>query len=85
MIIALSVIAIPAALNLTEVGGLSGMRATLTAQTDKGDLLSLFDPSMFDLPDMDLSLDDSPDDDESPEDAVAPVFTCPKCAYSWSS
>jgi len=49
MIIALSVIAIPAALNLTEVGGLSGMRATLTAQTDKGDLLSLFDPSMFNV------------------------------------
>jgi solute:Na+ symporter, SSS family len=49
MIIALSVIAIPAALNLTEVGGLSGMRATLTAQTDKGDLLSLFDPSMFNI------------------------------------
>ena len=49
MIIALSVIAIPAALNLTEVGGLSGMRATLAAQTDRGNLLSLFDPSEFNL------------------------------------
>ena len=49
MIIALSVIAIPAALNLTEVGGLAGVRATLAAQTDRGDLLSLFDPSQFSL------------------------------------
>jgi Na+/proline symporter len=49
MIIALSVIAIPAALNLTEVGGLTGMRTTLAAQTDRGNLLSLFDPSMFNI------------------------------------
>lgn len=49
MIIALSVIAIPAALSLTEVGGLAGMRATLAAQTDRGNLLSLFDPSEFNL------------------------------------
>lgn len=49
MIIALSVIAIPTALNLTEVGGLAGMRATLAAQTDRGNLLSLFDPSEFNL------------------------------------
>ncbi len=49
MIIALSVIAIPMALNLKEVGGLVGMRATLAAQTDRGNLLSLFDPSAFDL------------------------------------
>ncbi|UCD50658.1 MAG: sodium:solute symporter family protein [Phycisphaerales bacterium] len=49
MIIALSVIAIPAALNLTEVGGLSGLRATLAAQTDRGNLLSLFDPDQFNL------------------------------------
>jgi len=49
MIIALSVIAIPAALNLTEVGGLAGMRATLAAQTERGNLLSLFDPGQFNL------------------------------------
>ena len=49
MIIALSVIAIPAALNLTEVGGLSGMRTTLAAQANGGTLLSLFDRGQFDL------------------------------------
>lgn len=49
MIIALSVIAIPMALNLEEVGGLAGMRETLAARTDQGNLLSLFDPSAFDL------------------------------------
>jgi len=43
MIIALSFIAIPAALRLEEVGGLAGMRATLGAQ--EADYLSLFDPS----------------------------------------
>ncbi len=48
MIIALSVIAIPMALNLKEVGGLAGMRQTLAA-TDQGNLLSLFDPGVFDL------------------------------------
>lgn len=48
MIIALSVIAIPMALNLKEVGGLTGMRQTLAA-TDRGNLLSLFDPGAFDL------------------------------------
>lgn len=48
MIIALSVIAIPMALNLKEVGGLAGMRQTLAA-TDRGNLLSLFDPGAFDL------------------------------------
>lgn len=49
MIIALSVIAIPMALNLKEVGGLAGMRETLAAQTGRGNLLGLFDPSAFDL------------------------------------
>ncbi|MEJ2701970.1 MAG: sodium:solute symporter family protein [Sedimentisphaerales bacterium] len=47
MIIALSFIAIPAALRLEQVGGLSGLRATLAAQS--GDLLSLFDPKGFSL------------------------------------
>jgi Na+/proline symporter len=47
MIIALSFLAIPAALHLPQVGGLSGMRTTLTAQS--GDLLSLFDPKGFSL------------------------------------
>ena len=51
MIIALSVIAIPAALRLPEVGGLSGMRATLRAAGEGGtNYLSLFDPSAFDAP-----------------------------------
>ena len=47
MIIALSFIAIPAALNLSEVGGLAGMRATLGAQDV--DYMSLFDPKGFSL------------------------------------
>ena len=47
MIIALSFIAIPAALRLQEVGGLTGMLSTLDAQN--GDLLSLFDPKSFSL------------------------------------
>jgi Na+/proline symporter len=48
MIIALSFIAIPAALQLKEVGGLAGMRTTLAAQN--GDYLGLFDPTRFSLP-----------------------------------
>jgi len=47
MIIALSFIAIPAALKLNEVGGLAGMRATLGAQNV--DYMSLFDPKGFSL------------------------------------
>ena len=47
MIIALSFIAIPAALNLNAVGGLAGMRATLTEQN--ANYLSLFDPKGFSL------------------------------------
>jgi len=47
MIIALSFIAIPAALNLSEVGGLAGMRATLGAQDI--DYMSLFDRKGFSL------------------------------------
>ena len=47
MIIALSFIAIPAALGLKEVGGLAGMRATLAAAD--GNYLSLFDPKSFNL------------------------------------
>jgi Na+/proline symporter len=47
MIIALSFIAIPAALRMEQVGGLAGMRATLASQS--GDLLSLFDPKGFSL------------------------------------
>jgi Na+/proline symporter len=47
MIIALSFIAIPAALRLEEVGGLAGMRATLGAQ--EAYYLSLFDPKGFSL------------------------------------
>ncbi len=51
MIIALSVIAIPAALKLPEVGGLSGMRATLAAASEQkgANYLSLFDPGQFSL------------------------------------
>jgi Na+/proline symporter len=50
MIIALSFIAIPAALRLQEVGGLAGMRETLAAQTSSGvDYLSLFNPNKFNL------------------------------------
>ncbi len=47
MIIALSFIAIPAALGLKEVGGLAGMRATLAAADSN--YLSLFDPTRFNL------------------------------------
>jgi Na+/proline symporter len=47
MIIALSFIAIPAALGLKEVGGLAGMRATLVAADSN--YLSLFDPKRFNL------------------------------------
>ena len=47
MIIALSFIAIPAALHLKQVGGLAGMRATLAAQD--ANYLSLFDPKRFNL------------------------------------
>jgi len=47
MIIALSFIAIPAALGLEQVNGLAGMRATLGAQ--EGSYLSLFDPKHFSL------------------------------------
>jgi len=47
MIIALSFIAIPAALRMEQVGGLAGMRTTLASQS--GDLLSLFDPKGFSL------------------------------------
>ena len=48
MIIALSFIAIPAALGLKEVGGLAGMRTTLAAAADSN-YLSLFDPKRFNL------------------------------------
>ncbi|MGD8499041.1 MAG: sodium:solute symporter family protein [Phycisphaerales bacterium] len=47
MIIALSFIAIPVALRLDEVGGLAGMRSTLTEQG--ANYLSLFDPQRFSL------------------------------------
>ena len=47
MIIALSFIAIPAALGLKEVGGLTGMRDTLAAAD--GNYLTLFDPKSFNL------------------------------------
>jgi Na+/proline symporter len=47
MIIALSFIAIPAALRLQEVGGLSGMLSTL--ETKNSNFLSLFDPKSFSL------------------------------------
>ncbi|UCG58883.1 MAG: hypothetical protein JSU70_05085, partial [Phycisphaerales bacterium] len=50
MIIALSIIAIPAALHLKEVAGLAGMRATLAAaETTQFNYLSLFDPKVFSL------------------------------------
>ena len=50
MIIALSFIAIPAALRLEGVGGLAGMRGTLGAHGAGGtDYLSLFDPRAFNL------------------------------------
>jgi len=47
MIIALSFLAIPAALSLKEVGGLAGMRTTLEAHG--ANYLSLFDPKGFSL------------------------------------
>jgi Na+/proline symporter len=47
MIIALSFIAIPAALGLKEVGGLAGVRNTLA--TADSNYLSLFDPKSFNL------------------------------------
>lgn len=50
MIIALSFIAIPAALRLSEVGGLAGMRETLVTQTASDvDYLRLFNPNKFSL------------------------------------
>ena len=50
MIIALSFIAIPAALRLQEVGGLAGMRETLATQTASDvDYLLLFNPNKFSL------------------------------------
>lgn len=52
MIVALSFMAVPAALSLPSVGGLSGMRATLataSAASGEADLLSIFDPVRFDL------------------------------------
>ncbi|MHC4626553.1 MAG: sodium:solute symporter family protein [Planctomycetota bacterium] len=50
MIIALSFIAIPAALRLSEVGGLAGMRETLATQTASDvDYLGLFNPNKFSL------------------------------------
>jgi len=47
MIIALSIIAIPAALKMQEVNGMSGVRETLAGQ--EGNLLGLFDPKQFSL------------------------------------
>jgi Na+/proline symporter len=48
MIIALSFLAIPAALRLKEVGGMEGMLHTLAAQSDSGArYLSLFDTGQF--------------------------------------
>ncbi len=50
MIIALSFLAIPAALRLQQVGGLSALRETLAAQDKQGaSYLSLFDPKAFNL------------------------------------
>ncbi len=51
MIIFLSFMAVPAAMNLPSVGGISGMRETLAAASvDHGaNLLSLFDPARFNL------------------------------------
>src|SRR4030065_428844 len=47
MIIVLSFLAIPAALGLKEVGGLSDMRTTLA--TANSNYLTLFDPKSFNL------------------------------------
>ena len=51
MMIVLSFLAVPAALSMPSVGGLSGMRETLAAasQGSQSDLLSIFNPSRFDL------------------------------------
>ncbi len=51
MIILLSFMAVPAAIYLPSVGGLSGMRETLAAASPErgNDLLSMFDPARFDL------------------------------------
>ena len=49
MIIALSFIAIPAALALPEVGGWAGAKATLAAAASAEGSLSLFDPKYFSL------------------------------------
>jgi len=50
MIIALSFIAIPAALRLQEVGGMRGLLDTLTAQqADNPSILRLFDPKSFNV------------------------------------
>jgi len=50
MIIALSFIAIPAALRLQEVGGMRGLLDTLTAQqADNPSILRLFDPKSFNI------------------------------------
>lgn len=47
MIIALSIIAIPAALKMQDVNGMAGVRETLAAQ--EGNLLNLFDSKHFNL------------------------------------
>lgn len=51
MIIALSVLAVPAALNMPEVGGLAGMSETLAkaSQGQANDYLTLFDPKQFNI------------------------------------
>jgi len=50
MIIALSIIAIPAALNTPQVGGLGGMLDTLAARkAENPAILNLFDPNAFDI------------------------------------
>jgi len=50
MIIALSFIAIPAALRLPDVGGLTGMISTLTAESSSStNYLRLFDPNGFNI------------------------------------
>ncbi len=50
MMIVLSFMAVPAALNMPSVGGFSGMRETLAAasQGSENNLLSIFDPNRFD-------------------------------------
>lgn len=50
MMIVLSFMAVPAALSMPSVGGLSGMRETLAAasQGSENNLLSIFDPTRFD-------------------------------------